>query len=64
MSRPRTKTTAESKNAYAKKAYDDFRLQGKKGSKEAVRDYAIKAGYSGVQPYIKALIEKDSGIEM
>lgn len=64
MARPKTKTATQSKNEYAKKAYDDFRLQGKKGSRELVKKYAIEKGYGGIQPYLKALVEKDSGIEL
>ena len=41
MPRPKTKTTAEIKNDYAKKAYDDVRLQVKKGRKEIIRELSL-----------------------
>ena len=49
------KTQAELKNAYAKKAYDDVRLQVKKGSKQALQKAAkgIK-----LQRYIKAALRE------
>ncbi len=40
MARPKTKTTAQIKNDYAKKAYDDIRLQVKKGKKEIIKAHA------------------------
>lgn len=53
------KTKAEIKNAYAKKAYDDIRLQVKKGMKEEIKEHAKKKGYSSLQGYINSLIEAD-----
>ena len=58
MARPKTKTTAQVRNDYAKKAYDDIRLQVKKGEKEVIRAYAEKKGFS-LQGYIKDLISRD-----
>ena len=52
------KSRAEIKNAYAKKAYDDIRLQVKKGQKELIKSHAESKGMS-LQGYINALIEKD-----
>jgi len=46
MARPKTKTTAQSKNEYAKKAYDDVRLQVKKGKKEVIQAHAAARGES------------------
>ena len=40
------KTKAEIKNAYAKKAYDDLRIQVKKGGKAIIKDYAAAKGKS------------------
>lgn len=40
------KTNAEMKNAYAKKAYDDVRLQVKKGKKAIIRAHAESLGES------------------
>ena len=58
MPRPKTKTTAEIKNDYAKKAYDDVRLQVKKGRKEIIREFAASNGET-LQGYINRLIEED-----
>lgn len=52
------KTAAEMKNAYAKKAYDDIRLQVKKGQKEKIRARADALGMS-LQGYINKLIDDD-----
>ena len=57
------KTNAEIKNAYAKKAYDDIRLQVKKGQKEKIRSYAQSIGMS-LQGYINKLIADDMGEEL
>ena len=46
MARPKTKTNAQIKNDYAKKAYDDVRLQVKKGKKEIIRAHAEARGES------------------
>jgi hypothetical protein len=58
MARPKTKTTAQVRNDYAKKAYDDIRLQVKKGEKEVIRAHAEEKGFS-LQGYIKDLIARD-----
>ena len=60
MARPKTKTTAQVRNDYAKKTYDDIRLQVKKGEKEVIRVHAEKKGFS-LQGYIKDLISRDMG---
>lgn len=52
------KTNAELKNNYAKKAYDDIRLQVKKGQKEKIKACAEAKGLS-LQGYINKLIEED-----
>lgn len=46
MARPKTKTNAQVKNDYAKKAYDDIRLQVKKGRKDVIRAHAQARGES------------------
>lgn len=58
MARPKTKTNAQIKNDYAKKAYDDVRLQVKKGQKEIIRAFAEAQGMS-LNGYINKLIEAD-----
>lgn len=58
MARPKTKTNAQIKNDYAKKAYDDIRLQVKKGQKDIIRQRAESKGMS-LNGYINALIEAD-----
>lgn len=60
MAKPKTKTNAQVKNDYAKKAYDDIRLQVKKGKKDTVREYAEKQGLT-LGGYIKKLISDDMG---
>lgn len=61
------KTQAEIKNAYAKKAYDDVRLQVKKGTKQALQDVAEQKGLK-LQGYIKTALKKqhkdDTGEEI
>ena len=51
------KTQAELKNAYAKKAYDDVRLQVKKGTKQILQRAAEEKGLK-LQGYIKAALKK------
>ncbi len=46
MARPKTKTNAQIKNDYARKAYDDVRLQVKKGRKEIIKAHAEARGES------------------
>jgi len=58
------KTNAEIKNAYAKKAYDDIRLQVKKGTKAMLQDIASGKGIK-LQGYtkkaLKAQYKADTG---
>ncbi len=58
MPRVKTKTNAQIKNDYAKKTYDDIRLQVKKGQKDVIRKHAESRGMS-LNGYINALIEAD-----
>ncbi len=51
------KTQAELKNAYAKKAYDDVRLQVKKGTKQMLQRAAEEKGLK-LQGYIKAALKE------
>ena len=46
MPRPKTKTNAQIKNDYARKVYDDIRLQVKKGRKELLQAHAEHQGES------------------
>lgn len=65
MARPKTKTTAQIKNDYAKKAYDDIRLQVKKGQKEIIKAHAETQGESVngfINRAIVETIERDSGV--
>lgn len=65
MPRPRTKTNAQIKNDYAKKAYDDIRLQVKKGEKEQIRFHAEKNGESlngFINRAIRETIQRDDKI--
>ncbi len=50
------KTNAEIKNAYAKKAYDDIRLQVKKGAKAVLQDIASGKGIK-LQGYVKKALK-------
>lgn len=50
------KTRAEIKNAYAKKAYDDLRIQVKKGGKAIIREYAAYKGKS-INGLVNELLE-------
>lgn len=58
MARPKIKTNAQIKNDYAKKAYDDIRLQVKKGQKDVIRQHAESKGLS-LNGYINKLISDD-----
>lgn len=58
MARPKTKTNAQIKNDYAKKTYDDIRLQVKKGEKDIIKAYAESKGMS-LNGYINKLIKDD-----
>ena len=57
MARPKTKTTAQIKNDYARKAYDDVRLQVKKGKKEIIKAHAQARGES-VNGFIKRAVDE------
>ena len=57
------KEDIQQKNEYAKKMYDNVRLQVKKGTKEKVRAYAKTQNLS-LQGYIRQLIKDDSGIDV
>lgn len=57
------KEVIQQKNEYAKKMYDNVRLQVKKGTKEKVKAYASSQGLS-LQGYIRQLIKDDSGIDV
>ena len=62
MARPRTKTATQSKNDYAKKNYDDVRLQVRKGQREQIKAYAESLGESVnglINRLIKEAMEKD-----
>ena len=62
MARPRTKKATQSKNDYAKKNYDDVRLQVRKGQKEQIKAYAESLGESVnglINRLIKEAMEKD-----
>lgn len=50
------KTQAEMKNAYAKKAYDDVRLQVKKGTKQLLQKAAEDKGLK-LQGYVKQALK-------
>ncbi len=56
------KTRSEINYAYAKKAYDDIRLQVKKGKKDIIKAHAKKNGES-LNGYINRLIKEDIGEE-
>lgn len=58
MARPKVKTNAQIKNDYAKKTYDDIRLQVKKGQKDVIRQHAERMGLS-LNGYINKLINDD-----
>ncbi len=57
MARPKTKTTAQIKNDYAKKAYDDVRLQVKKGKKDIIKAHA-EARHESVNGFINRAIDE------
>lgn len=53
-----SKTRAEIKNAYAKKAYDDLRIQVKKGGKSIIREYTEAKGKS-INGLVNELLEAE-----
>ena len=57
MPRTKTKTNAQVKNDYAKKKYDDIRLQVKKGQKAIIQEHATKRGES-LQGFINRAIDE------
>lgn len=57
------KEMIQQKNEYAKKMYDNVRLQVKKGTKEKVKSYAASQGLS-LQGYIRKLIKDDTDIDV
>lgn len=57
------KEIIQQKNEYAKKMYDNVRLQVKKGTKEKVKSYAASQGLS-LQGYIRKLIKDDTDIDV
>lgn len=68
MAREKTKTNAQIKNDYAKKNYNDIRLQVKKGQKEIIKAHAAKCGESlngFINRAIKETIDRDcsGGVE-
>ena len=64
VARPKTKTSAQSTNEYAKRNYDRLAINIRKGAKEAIRVHAEKRGTT-IQGYIKGLISADmDGIEL
>ena len=56
------KTRSEINYAYAKKAYDDIRLQVPKGRKETVQELAKAQGHDSVNGYINALLRGAAGL--
>ena len=57
MARPKTKTTSQIKNDYAKKTYDDVRLQVKKGKKDIIKAHA-EARNESVNGFINRAIDE------
>lgn len=51
------KTRSEINNAYAKKAYDDIRLQVPKGQKEVIKEHAAARGET-IGGFIKRAINE------
>lgn len=51
------KTRSEINNAYAKKAYDDIRLQVPKGQKEIIKSHALSNGET-IGGFIKRAIKE------
>jgi len=58
-----TKAKLEGNKRYLSK-FDDVKIRVPEGKREDIKRYAIENGYAGIQPYIKALIEKDSRIDL
>ena len=56
------KTRSEINYAFAKKAYDDIRLQVPKGRRETVQQLAKAKGYDSVNGYLNALLRAAAGL--
>ena len=63
MARPKTKSSAQSTNEYAKRNYDAIRLNVRKGAKEEIRAHA-ESQDTTIQGYIKGLISADMKIDI
>lgn len=58
MARPKTKTNSQVKNDYAKKTYDDVRLQVKKGQKEIIKEHAKRFDNGSINGFINRAIDE------
>ena len=47
-----------------KSQLDEVRFSVQGGQKQAIKDAATAKGYNGIQPYIIALLEADSGLRL
>lgn len=61
--KPMAKTKSEIKNSYAKRHYDDIRLQVPKGQKEIIKEYASRNGYT-IGGLIKKIINDELSKEI
>lgn len=43
---------------------DEVKFRVPKGQKQAIKEVAEAKGYRGIQPYIIALLEADSGLQL
>ena len=59
-----SKPSTIAKNKYNAKAYDRIAVQVAKGRRDELHAFARANGYKGLNTYIKALIEQDSGLSM
>ena len=59
-----TEAQQRATNKFIKNNYDDVRIRIVKGSRDKLKEVAAAKGYDGMQPYIIALIEADSGLQL
>ena len=59
-----SKPSTIAKNKYNAKAYDRIAVQVTKGARDALHAVAVEKGYAGLNTYIIALLEADSGLQL
>ncbi len=64
MAVPKTSDAALRAIQKYKSQLDEVRFSVQGGQKQAIKEAATAKGYNGIQPYIIALLEADSGLQL